>query len=109
MDITNLTLIETIKALKEKQFSEEELNQAYRQRINQYNDKLYAFLHVEDSTSGIPAAIKDIISTKNIPTTAGSKILEGYLPPYDATVIKKLAAHQVTVIGKTNNDEFAMG
>jgi aspartyl-tRNA(Asn)/glutamyl-tRNA(Gln) amidotransferase subunit A len=109
MNITDLTLTETIEALKNKQFSEAELNHAYHTRIREHNDKLNAYLHVEETKTGIPAAIKDIISTKDIPTTAGSKILEGYKPPYDATVIKKLKENNVSVIGKTNNDEFAMG
>lgn len=107
--ITGLSLVETLAALKNGQFSEEELNQAYQARIAQYNPSLNAFLDIQETNSGIPAAIKDIISTKNITTTAGSKILEGYKPPFDATVIKKLASHNISVIGKTNNDEFAMG
>lgn len=108
-DITSLSLTETIKALKEGDFSESDLNKAYLERINKYNGKLNAFLDVQEQSMGIPAGIKDIISTKNITTTAGSKILEGYKPPYDATVIKKLVEHGVSVVGKTNNDEFAMG
>src|SRR5260221_9621113 len=109
MDITQLTLIETIKALKDGEFSETDLNQAYLERIEGYNGELNAFLDVQQIKDGIPAGIKDIISTKNITTTAGSKILEGYKPPYDATVVKKLVEHGVSVVGKTNNDEFAMG
>lgn len=109
MNITNLTLTETIKALKEKQFSLEDLNKAYLARIKKYNPQLNAFLHVNESSKKIPAAIKDVISTKGIPTTAASKILEGYIPPYDATVINLLSSQGVGIIGKTNHDEFAMG
>lgn len=110
MDITSLTLIETIKSLEEGNFSEEELNEAYLARIKELNPKLNVYLTIqEDNATGIPVAIKDIISTKNIRTTAGSKILEDYMPPYNATVIKKLQNKSVSVIGKTNNDEFAMG
>src|SRR3989344_3027187 len=109
MNITNLTLIETIKALEEKEFSEEELNEAYLKRIGDLNSKLNIFLEVKKNTGGIPAGIKDIISTKNIKTTAGSKILSNYIPQYNATVVDRLSEHGISVIGKTNCDEFAMG
>lgn len=107
--ITELTLTETIKALQNKEFSEEELNRAYLERIKKYNQKLNAYLFVNEKNVKIPAAIKDVISTKGIPTTASSRILEGYIPPYDATVIEKLAKQGVGTVGKTNCDEFAMG
>lgn len=108
-DITSLTLSQTIKALEEKKFSEEELNKAYLDRINTLNPNLNIFLEVKKNTSGIPAAIKDVIITKNIKTTAGSKVLSNFFPPYNATVIEKLLKQGVSVIGKTNCDEFAMG
>ena len=109
MDITRLTLIETIKALEEKRFSEEELNEAYLERINKLNLKLNIFLEVKKNTKGIPVAIKDIISTQNIITTAGSKILSTYIPPFNATAVNRLLANGISVIGKANCDEFAMG
>ncbi|MGA7206001.1 MAG: amidase, partial [Specibacter sp.] len=59
--------------------------------------------------AGVPIAIKDLIVTKGQPTTAGSKILEGWMSPYDATVIKKIRAARMPMLGKTNLDEFAMG
>ncbi|MCX6031193.1 MAG: Asp-tRNA(Asn)/Glu-tRNA(Gln) amidotransferase subunit GatA [Chloroflexi bacterium] len=59
--------------------------------------------------TGIPLAIKDVITVEGVPLTAGSKILEGYVPPYNATVIEKLAAAGAVILGKTNTDEFAMG
>ncbi len=108
-DITSLTLTQTIKALKDKEFSEEELNKAYKERIDLLNEKLNAYLQIENPTKGIPAAIKDVISTKGIKTTAASKVLENYIPPYNATVIDKLLAQGISIIGKTNHDEFAMG
>lgn len=109
-NITDLTLIETINALEEKRFSQEELNKAYFERANSLNPELNAFISINEvQNEGLPVAIKDIISTKDIPTTAGSKILEGYIPPYNATVIEKLIEKNTSIIGKTNLDEFAMG
>ncbi len=98
-DITQLTLTETLKALDKKEFSLEELNEAYLQRIEKYNRELNAYLYINNDNHKIPAAIKDVISTKNIPTTAASKILEGYLPPYDATVMNNLFSQGVGVMG----------
>src|SRR3989344_7537321 len=109
MDITKLTLTDTIRALKDKQFSEEELNRAYLERIKSFNLKLNAYLEVVESKKGIPAAIKDVISIKGIKTTASSKILSNYIPPFNATVIDRLLDNGVSIIGKTNHDEFAMG
>lgn len=108
-DISKLTLTQTLAALKDKQFSLEQLNQAYLDRINLLNGKLNSFLVINKDSSGIPAGIKDVISTQNMPTTAGSKILSNYFPPYNATAIENLKTHQVSVIGKTNCDEFAQG
>lgn len=109
MDITKLTLVETLEALKRKKFSEEELNKAYLGRIDVLNPKLNVFLEVKENSSGIPVAIKDIIITQGFKTTAGSKILSHFIPPYNATVIEKLLEQGVSVLGKTNCDEFAMG
>lgn len=108
-DITQLTLTETIEAKNEKKFSEEELNSAYENKITIINPKINAFLEISKNLSGIPAAIKDCILTKGIKTTAGSKILSNFLPPYNATVIEKLLQEGVSIIGKTNCDEFTMG
>lgn len=109
MSITDLTLTETLDALKSGEFTEAELNEAYLDRISKLNPVLNAYIEVVESKTGIPGAIKDVISTKGIQTTAGSKILEGYIPPFDATVMRKLSEHNVSTIGKANNDEFAMG
>ena len=108
-EITSLTLTQTLAVLDEKKFSKEELNKAYLEKIFKLNAKLNAYLLVNEKSDGIPAAIKDIIITKGIRTTAGSKILQNFVPPYNATVIDRLAEHGVSVLGKANMDEFAMG
>ena len=108
-DITDLALIQTMEAIKKKEFSEEELNNAYFEKVAIINPKINAFLILKKNSSGIPAAIKDVISTKGITTTAGSKILSNYIPQYDANVITNLLEQGVSVMGKTNCDEFAMG
>ncbi len=108
-DITGLTLIETLKALEEKKFSSEELNKAYLERIEKINPRLNIFLEIKKNPQNMPAAIKDIICTQNIRTTAGSKILSNFVPPYSATVIDRLKEKGIGIIGKTNLDEFAMG
>lgn len=118
MDITRLTLLETVKSLATKDFSEAELNQAYLKRIKRLNPTLNVFLTIQEGLKGIPVGIKDIICTQNIRTTAGSKILNNFIPPYNATIVDRLlnitpaarGEHPMcNIIGKTNCDEFAMG
>jgi aspartyl-tRNA(Asn)/glutamyl-tRNA(Gln) amidotransferase subunit A len=91
--------------------SSDELYAAYLAAIGERDPELHAYLHVceESEGDGIPIAVKDVIGTKGIPTTAGSKILESYVPVYDATVIARCKSRGLRVIGKTNTDEFAMG
>ena len=108
-NIFSLTLTQVLNDLKSKKFSEEELNKAYLDRIDSLNSKLNIFLEVKKNTLGLPAGIKDVLSTKNIRTTAGSKILSNFVPPYNATVIERLLENGVSIIGKTNCDEFAQG
>jgi aspartyl-tRNA(Asn)/glutamyl-tRNA(Gln) amidotransferase subunit A len=109
MNITDLTLVETLEALKKGDFIEEELNLAYQTRISDVNPKLNAFLQVSGGKTGIPAGIKSLISTKDLPTSSASKIIEQYIPPFNATVVDKLLTHNIRILGKTNQDEFAMG
>jgi aspartyl-tRNA(Asn)/glutamyl-tRNA(Gln) amidotransferase subunit A len=88
-----------------------ELHVAYREAIDERDDELHAYLTVVDEArgDGVPIALKDLISTKGIETTAGSRILRGYRPVYDATVATRCKDAGLPIIGKTNMDEFAMG
>ena len=112
IDTLRLTAYEAAKLLREKQITGAELWEAYRRAIDERDGELHCFLHVCDDPGGdgLPLAVKDVIGTKGIPTTAGSKILEGYVPVYDATVVRRAKEnHGLRVLGKTNTDEFAMG
>ncbi|MBQ9375272.1 MAG: Asp-tRNA(Asn)/Glu-tRNA(Gln) amidotransferase subunit GatA, partial [Ruminococcus sp.] len=117
------------KALDEKQISAKELASTYISRINSLNDKLECYITVTDeiankqadvaqeiinkgeakALTGIPVAIKDNICTEGVKTTCSSKILENFIPPYNATVMEKLNAENIVMLGKTSMDEFAMG
>ena len=130
--MTNIhsTAAEMASALSKKEITSVELTKAHLDRIAEVDGKLSAFLHVDNEgalaqaaevdakrakgetlspLAGVPIAVKDILAQKGIPTTAGSKILEGWRPPYDSTVVAKLKAAGVVILGKTNMDEFAMG
>ena len=102
----------------------EEINQIYQSRIDEINPTINAYITNTISSAldsetnqpndkmplaGIPYAVKDIFCTDGIQTTCGSKMLEDFIPPYDATVVKKLKDSGVNLLGKTNMDEFAMG
>ena len=111
VDTLRLSAEEANRLVADGEVSSDELYRAYLGAIGERDPELHAFLHVceNDPGEGIPIAIKDVIGTRGIPTTAGSKILESYVPVYDATVIADCRGRGLRVIGKTNTDEFAMG
>jgi aspartyl-tRNA(Asn)/glutamyl-tRNA(Gln) amidotransferase subunit A len=111
IDTLRLTARAANDLLTAGEASSDEIYAAYRAAIDERDAELNCFLHVCDEAPGpgIPIAFKDVISTRGIPTTAGSKILEGFRPVYDATVAERCAVRGLRTIGKTNMDEFAMG
>jgi aspartyl-tRNA(Asn)/glutamyl-tRNA(Gln) amidotransferase subunit A len=113
IDTLRLTVEEATRLLEGGEVSPAELHRAYLDAAAERNDELNVYLcTVEDGAagaSGVPVAFKDVISTKGIETTAGSKILAGYRPVFDATVAARCKAAGLSLVGKTNMDEFAMG
>ncbi len=125
----NLTITQLREKLLKKEISAKEIVQYYVDRIEKLDKSLNTYINVfaddslkqaeeldnnfdrlkENKLAGIPISVKDIFSTKGLPTTAASKILEGYKPVYDATVIKKLKEQEAILIGKTNLDQFCHG
>lgn len=130
MEVFNLTIEKIREGLIKKEFSAEELTKMYLEKIEKEDKKIGAFLTLSQDLAlsqakkidemiskkkelpilaGVPAAIKDNILVEGVRCTAGSKILENYIAPYDATVTKKLKEAGAIILGKTNLDEFAMG
>jgi aspartyl-tRNA(Asn)/glutamyl-tRNA(Gln) amidotransferase subunit A len=111
IDTLRLTAEEAMGLLERKEVSGRELFDAYRAAIDERDGELHAYLNIRDGpdAGGVPIALKDVISTKGVPTTAGSKILENYVPVFDATVAARCKAADLSLLGKTNTDEFAMG
>ena len=131
MNLTSKWTISTIReALVTKQMSSRELTKDFYSRIERENPKLNAFLALSPERAylqadrvdaaiargealsplaGVLIAIKDVLSSTGIPTTCGSKILQNYTPPYDATAVARLESAGAVILGKTNCDEFAMG
>jgi aspartyl-tRNA(Asn)/glutamyl-tRNA(Gln) amidotransferase subunit A len=128
-DLHQLTISQAHRLLKEKKISSVELTRASLAHLDKVENKVQACVtsckdvaleqakEADKAISsgkikpltGIPALIKDVICTRGIKTTCSSKILENFVPPYDATVMKKLKSENAVILGKTNMDEFAMG
>jgi aspartyl-tRNA(Asn)/glutamyl-tRNA(Gln) amidotransferase subunit A len=121
---------EMASAMESGEVTSEKLTQKHFDRISAVDAEVHAFLYLDtqgalaqaksvDSArargeelgplAGVPLALKDVIVMKDVPTTCGSKILEGWRPPYDATIVSKLKSAGIVILGKTNMDEFAMG
>jgi len=111
IDTLRLTAEEATGLLERRDVSGAELLEAYRDAIAARDPELHAFLRTVDEPEGegVPIALKDVIGTKGVETTAGSKILSGYKPVYDATVAARCKKAGLPLLGKTNTDEFAMG
>ncbi|MBM9468156.1 Asp-tRNA(Asn)/Glu-tRNA(Gln) amidotransferase subunit GatA [Nakamurella sp. YIM 132084] len=130
-DLTRRTAADLAAAIASGEVSAVEVTQAHLDRIKAVDADVHAFLHVSGESAleqaqavdraraagepaasplaGVPLALKDIVTQQGVPTTAGSRILEGWIPPYSATVTRKLLDAGVVIVGKTNLDEFAMG
>ncbi len=128
-DLTRLTVTEARARLDRREISAVELLEAHLERIRQVEPQIHAFITLTEEVArvqaeeadrriarsdaapltGIPVALKDVLCTVDAPTTAGSRILEGFRSPYDATVVRKLREQGAVFVGKANTDEFAMG
>jgi aspartyl-tRNA(Asn)/glutamyl-tRNA(Gln) amidotransferase subunit A len=129
-DLTRADVAELSRLLSSGEVSAVEVTRAHLDRIAADDDRLGSYLHVESDAAlaaatavdearaggaelgplaGVPVALKDLVVTEGVPTTSGSKILEGWLPPYSATIATRLADAGTVMLGKTNMDEFAMG
>jgi aspartyl-tRNA(Asn)/glutamyl-tRNA(Gln) amidotransferase subunit A len=129
-DLTRQDASVLARAIKDGEVSAREVTQAHLDRIADVDDRVHAFLQVTrdaaleaasavdakrasgeplGALAGVPLALKDVLTMKGVPTTCGSRVLEGWRPPYDSTVVERLRAADIVILGKTNMDEFAMG
>ena len=126
---SKLTAIECAELIQKKKVSATEITNIFLERSKKVNSSINSLITISEDSAlkqaneidnnfedhknkpllGVPISVKDVISTKNIKTTAGSKILSNYIPPYDAFVVKKLIDSGAIIISKSNCDEFAMG
>src|SRR5262249_46437176 len=130
MDINLLTVSSTVTAIQERQITATALAEKFYEKIDEENAKTNAYLTLAKDRAlaqaarmdciankgdpvpglgGVPIAIKDVMSTRGVRTTAGSRILENYVPAYDCTAVERLERAGAVILGKTNCDEFAMG
>lgn len=134
-DLTQLTISECIQALRSGETTSQALTAAFLNRIDRLDSQVQAYLYVDPQGAqqraaaadrqleawranpeepippllGVPIAVKDVLAVAEMPATAGSHILEGFIPPYNATSVQRLQQAGVIILGKTNTDEFAMG
>jgi aspartyl-tRNA(Asn)/glutamyl-tRNA(Gln) amidotransferase subunit A len=130
MSWTDRSTVELLHALRQGEVTSEALTGEFLQAIRRREPSVRAFLHIDEASAleqaravdakrkrgeklgplaGMPVAIKDVLCTRGQPTTCGSKILQNFVPPYDAHVITRLKQAEAVLLGKTNMDEFAMG
>jgi aspartyl-tRNA(Asn)/glutamyl-tRNA(Gln) amidotransferase subunit A len=129
-DLTRLTATQIAGLVARGEATAVEVAQAHLDRIATVDERVHAFLHLDADgalaaarsvdarrasgedlgpLAGVPVAVKDVLTTKGVPTTVGSRILEGWRPPYDSTIVQRLRDAGTVILGKTNMDEFAMG
>ncbi len=129
-EIVRMSATQLVEEMAQGNLSSVEITEAHLDRIDSVDGEIHAYLHVDRDgalataaeadaarntgadlppLAGVPVALKDVMAMRGVPTTVGSRILDGWLPPYDATVVTQLRSNLMPLLGKTNMDEFAMG